>query len=114
MGFKLKLELANHDGYAIGAVGLVARERATTTLTREEAINKSRGALRYQFPAVSMTRGESREVEFEVTYGQDNDLKPGELLSVISAWASKIEDTSPHVWGATTSNGGPEHHIELP
>ena len=114
-GFKLTLKLVNHDGYALGAVGLVPRDKATTTLTREQAINKSLGILRHQFPPVTgMARGETREVEFEITYGKDNDLKPGEKLSVISAWAAQLTDTSPHVWGGVMANGTPDSHVDLP
>jgi hypothetical protein len=114
-GFKLTLKLVNHDGYALTAVGLVPRDKATTSLTRPQAINKSLGILRHQFaPVTGMARGETREVEFELTYGKDNDLKPGEKLSVISAWGSALTDTSPHVWGGVMANGTPDSHVELP
>jgi hypothetical protein len=114
-GFKLKLKLLNHDGYALAAVGLVPRDKATTSLTRQEAIQKSAGVLRHQFPAVTgLTRGETREVTFQVTYGKGNKLKSGQQLSLVTAWASTMQDTSPHVWGAVTANGDSGSHVDTP
>ena len=116
-GFKLNLRLVNHSGYATARVGLIPRENATRQLTRAQAVDPSKGVLRLQFPAeTGFARGETREVEWEVAYGQGNTLKPGELLSIVSAWSQAVTDmTSPHVFGGVTQAAEQaSSFIELP
>jgi len=119
-GFKVKLTLVP-ESYQAVRVGLgkmkVSEELAKNAQSqnpnfsdakRALAGGAAKGYLRHQFGEVKFTDKHPqnqyiyppKEMEWTVMYGQGNDLKPGDMVDVVSAWdkAGGPFD-SPHVFG---------------
>ena len=67
-------------------------------LGRLQAADVQKGYLRAMLGEFKQLRpNQPKEVEFNVVYGAQNDLKPGEEVDVVTAWTN--DQKYWHVWG---------------
>lgn len=85
---------------------------------RFAATEKSMGYLLDQLPEIRLGRRDLVEVEWKLTYGDNNSLAGGEAVDVLTAWGK--EGTNPshrHVWGmfyGPSTTGDRSSVIRLP
>ena len=86
-GFRLKLAV-RPESYTRVRIGLGRMSaQGLTGDKRALAAGDQPGYLRLLLGEHSdLVRNQPRELEFTVTYGDKNDLKPGDKVDVVSAW----------------------------
>jgi len=89
---------------------------------RALASGHAKGYLRFQLKEplkVTAPSGGAQEFEFEVEYGKDNDLKPGDVVDLVTAWPREMGpgDGYHHVFGmfdSPTDSGDKDVLLTLP
>jgi len=71
---------------------------------RALASGHAKGYLRFQLKepvVITAPSGSAQKFEFAVEYGKDNDLKPGDVVDLVTAWPRRMYpgDTYHHVFG---------------
>ena len=94
IGFKLKLVLRpeSYQTVRIGLGRMTATEEAKKHQNKDSklrrlAAGEDPGYLRLQFPEITgLVKNQPKELEFEIKFGEGNDLKPGDEVDVLTAW----------------------------
>ena len=88
-GFRLKL-VARPESYTRVRVGLgkmAAPEGSTSDQKRALAAGDQPGYLRVMLGEdATLVQNTPKELKFELAYGDNNDLKPGDKVDVVTAW----------------------------
>jgi hypothetical protein len=95
VGFKMKMILKPDGTSPFVRIGLGRMKAPDGTRQAENFKSRLRdlaggdlpGYLHVQFPEIEgVNNTEPREVEYQVIYGEGNDLKSGDKVDVVSAW----------------------------
>jgi hypothetical protein len=77
--------------------------------------NRDKDYVRFTFPEEArLEKGTPREVEYEVLFGQGNDLKPGDTVDVFSAWRGAQSPHFEHFYGVFNSGDHKFTEVKLP
>ena len=122
VGFKLTMVLKS-QGFNVARVGL-GRSSVREELKKKgwDAVQMRRLVetedmryIRLTLPdATHLSEANPRELELEVRYGEGNDLKPGDVVDVYSAWKRETDRGYQHFFGVFE---GGDHHftsVKLP
>ncbi len=122
VGFKIKviLQSSNFDVATVGIGRTSVREDIKKTGWNPTAMRalvekEDPKYVRLKFPAQKGLGDQiPREVQYEVRYGVNNDLTPGEEVDVYSAWRGANDTKNQHFYGVFTGGGHESTSIKLP
>jgi hypothetical protein len=111
------------EGYARTRIGLGAMQRPAdvpatgdNTLVRHAAAGIHPGYIRAHFGEFTFDRGPNnqlmpKEIEFDVIYGHGNDLKPGDVVDLVSTFNNPNPGIQPaqEYWHVYGMHNGPAH-----
>lgn len=116
IGFRVTAQLhKQHRGvWAKLHVGSMKVPEALKTVDRRALANGDiPGYARWSSPNVEIKQGEVKEIQYDILYGQGNDLKPGDKVDIYTTF----DQGHKHVWGmheGPVHSGDMDYVFELP